>query len=31
MAVDENHPIRQAIDFIKEETHHFLDNKPLYY
>lgn len=27
----EEPPIKKAVDFIKAETHHFLDNKPLYY
>ena len=27
----EESPIKKAVDFIKTETHHFLDNKPLYY
>ncbi len=24
-------PVKKAVRFIKDETHHFLDNKPLYY
>jgi len=30
MSVEES-PIKKAVNFIKAETHHFLDNKPLYY